>query len=186
MRILVVEPHPDDAFLSLGWHLEHLWKNDERCILTVYADAKRTKEAEAYAKAIGARSEVIGLEESKMNGGKRVTEVVELAEYLEELENQHWDKIFFPVGLQHPDHLSVAATRLPGCYRYLDTPYQTKQKLAEILLEKVEGWTVDSILFPSSRKWRHEEVFKSQSRFFYYNSKLKESLLPEIVFAPVT
>lgn len=183
MKIIVVEPHPDDAFLSLGWHLERLWKNEDRTILTVFADSKRTKEAEAYASSIGAKSVVLGLEESKMLSSRPVRRISAIEEFFNGHGNkskERYDRILFPIGLQHPDHLDVAASRVPNSARYLDTPYQTKQKLADCLLEKVDGMIVGSLLFPPKTKWRKAAIFKSQSRFFYYNEKLYESLLPEM------
>lgn len=183
MKIIVVEPHPDDAFLSLGWHLEKLWKNEDRTILTVYADSKRSKEAEAYADSIGAKSIVLGLEESKMLSSRTVRRIPEIADFFNGNGNRpkaYYHRVLFPIGLQHPDHLDVAASRIPGSARYLDTPYQTKQKLADCLLEKVDGMIVGSLLFPPKMKWRKAAIFKSQAKFFYYNEKLYESLLPEM------
>lgn len=177
-KILVVEPHPDDAFLSLGWHLEKLWAAEDRTILTVFSNEVRSREAERYAEAIGARSEVLGLEESKMLEVRDPRPLPEVARFLREEE---WDVVVFPVGIQHPDHLDVAEAAPRGSWRYLDTPYQTKQKLGEEMRLAVLGKVVRSIAWPSRLKWRRSSVFKSQAKFFHYNEGLVTSLLPEIV-----
>lgn len=179
MRILVVEPHPDDAFLSAGWHLEHLWKGYERTILTVYSNDKRKREAYHYAKSIGADSIVLGLNESRMDsiGPIEREEVLDKA-----LSNLEFDRIVFPLGLQHPDHFRVAACATPNCWRYLDTPYQTKQKLQVDLLDKVSGMQVISMCYPSARKWNSIPIFQSQSKFFHFNP-MKNLCIPEIILA---
>lgn len=177
MKILVVEPHPDDAFLSLGWHLEKLWAEHERVILTVYANEKRSKEARAYAEAIGAVSVCMGYKESNMNSGGAIRRDPTI---LREILAIGADRIIAPLGLQHPDHLRVAASRPANCLRYLDTPYLSKQKLASILRIKTEGYTINSICFPPRSKWRRSDIYKSQSKFFYFNLE-KMYNLPEIV-----
>lgn len=177
MKILVIEPHPDDAFISLGWHLEKLWAKDERTILTVYATPRRAKEAEAYAQAIGASSIVLGLSESPMGSLGPIRPERALRQALGALK---WDRILFPLGLQHPDHLRVAATRTGGAERYLDLPYAAKLKLAESLSKRAEEMRTVSICFPPKRKWRYAPIFKSQSKFFYFNP-LQDYKLPEIV-----
>ena len=186
MKILVVEPHPDDAFLSLGWHLEKVWAGDEKTILTVYADERRDKEAKAYADAVGAGHICLGLSESKMDSPTTsIKAIPELRSKLHELEAEGYDLILFPLGLQHPDHIRVAVSRPPDAARYVDTPYQTKQKLADTLLSKTKGMVIESVLYPPKRKWRHGTLFKSQSLFFHYNAGLGDSLLPEMVLSPV-
>jgi hypothetical protein len=182
MHIVVVEPHPDDAFLSVGWHLEHVWREYQRTIVTVYSDEQRTKEVKSYAMAVGASSIVIGLEESPMS---RITSIQTITLLRSCLAQLKWDEIVFPLGLQHPDHLNVAATRTEGAWRYLDTPYQTKQKLADVLAEKTEGMEVRSIVFPGARKWRHIPIWKSQAKFFHFNP-MKDLRVPEIILCSPT
>jgi len=181
MKIVVIEPHPDDAFLSLGWHLEEVWKEHEKLIITVYANEARNKEAETYARTIGAEHIGLKLVESDMNSVSTIRAVPELVKQLKEIRLTTDSLVIFPLGLQHPDHLRVAATRTAGCLRYVDTPYQTKLKLGDDLATKAEGKTLYSIRFPGKRKWRHKDIFKSQSKFFHYNEELLSSRLPEIV-----
>lgn len=179
MKILIIEPHPDDAFLSVGWHLEKVWRDYDRTILTVYADSRRGKEAEGYAKALGARSIVLGLKESRMGSSGPIRRIEPLRAMLDDLE---WDIIVFPLGLQHPDHRRVSATRPSGSLLYLDTPYQSKLKNNEYLNSRVEGRRIHSIVFPPKQKWKRSEVFKSQAKFFYFNP-FHLWKLPEVILA---
>jgi hypothetical protein len=180
MRLIVVEPHPDDAFLSVGWHLETVWAEYDCTILTVYTDRRRQAEAGRYAAAVGAESVVLNLPESKMLSRLRPSVIPELRVALAKMV---WDVIVFPLGLQHPDHLNVSMTRVPGALRYLDSPYLSKHKLATSLLEKTRGMRVESILFPPKRKWRHIPIFTSQAKFFYFN-QMEGARLPEVVLCP--
>lgn len=183
MKIVVVEPHPDDAFLSLGWHLETLWRDHERMIITVFADEKRGKEAERYAAEIGASHYCLGLPESNMNSPteKGVKPIPELKELLKNDGIVDADLFLFPLGLQHPDHIRTAVSRPANALRYLDTPYQTKQKLGNELRRKCEGMEIYSLAFPSKKKWKHAELFKTQAKFFYFNKDLLIGDLPEII-----
>ena len=182
MRIVVIEPHPDDAFLSLGWTMEKVWpefySDLHLTLVTVYANPKRGKEAQAYAEAIGASSIVLGLAETNMGVEYVQAAIPALDQALEPLNA---DMLVFPLGLQHPDHLRVRDAAPPGAYYYLDTPYQTKQKLQYDLYQRAEGKQVWSIVYPPKRKWRHYTIFKSQSLFFHYNSPEKLSNIPEII-----
>lgn len=174
--IVVIEPHPDDAFLSLGWHLAELWKEEERVIVTVYCNEKRGKEAEAYAKAIGARSVTLGLEESNLRSSGPTTPPEALAALLGDYTGA---RLLFPLGLQHPDHLRVAKAAPRGAERYVEVPYQTKQMLQKELRLKMKGKVVRSIVYPPSRKKALAKVFKSQGMFFHYNPLACR--IPEIV-----
>ncbi len=180
MRMIVVEPHPDDAYLSLGWHLENLWRDQERWIITVYSNQKRAAEGEAYAGAIGAEYINLGLEEAPMASTSPIRRIEELGQVLKELKVYETDSLLFPLGLQHPDHLRVAATRPGRVLRYLDTPYQMKLKLRDDLQRRAEGMSIYSICFPHKAKWRHIGLFKSQAKFFHFNP-LEQYRLPEIV-----
>lgn len=165
--ICVIEPHVDDCFISLGWHIENLWKDKDVTILSVHCDDKRSKEAKAYASKVGAVSACLGLEQGK--------EVV--------CKPYFWDKfdvVLFPIGLQHPDHLRVRNLAPNDAMFYLDTPYQSKQMNAQALAEAVVGRTLVSIAYPHKRKWRHKEIFKSQSKFFHFNP-MQDYKIPEII-----
>ena len=178
MKIVVVESHPDDAFLSLGWHIEKIWGDSKITIITVYANPKRGREAKDYAHAVGASSVVLELAETKMQGEYVQVAIPALDQALEHLNA---DMLVFPLGLQHPDHLRVRDAAPPGAYYYLDVPYQCKQKLQSDLLKKTQGKSILSVVYPPKRKWRHYTIFKSQSLFFYYNPPEKLANTPEII-----
>lgn len=167
MKLAIIEPHPDDAFLSVGWHIEKIWKPlYEITIVTVFCDEKRAKEAQAYASKLGVACVTLGLPESEMNGISKPTVIKPLKELL---TTSGFDRTVFPIGLQHPDHISVASSRFSNSWRYVDTPYQCKQKIQDELRRKVEGRSIVSIAYPPKTKWRHIPIFKSQSKFFYFN-----------------
>lgn len=181
MRVIVIEPHVDDAFLSVGWHLETIWKQEEKIIITVFGDTKRDKEAVAYADAVGASSMQLSLQETPMGAPFQKRKIPEIQQVLTTIKADDLvDVILFPVGLQHPDHINVAISRSPNCLRYVDTPYQTKLKLAEELRTKTKGMALESMCFPPKRKWRHIPLFKSQSMFFHYNPMVEQEC-PEII-----
>lgn len=180
MHYIVVEPHVDDAFLSLGWHLEKLWDGHEKTIITVYSDPKRDKEAHEYAQSVGATSISLGLQESAMDSKDPIKMIPDLRVMLDKYKTPEC-QILFPIGLQHPDHLRVAVSGSGyATARYLDTPYLTKLKLASSLQEKCEGCEIVSIAFPSKTKWRKKSIFKSQAKFFHFNP-LEDFAPPELI-----
>lgn len=181
--ILVVEAHADDAFLSLGWHIEKLWRDRNVTILTVYCDAKRAKEAAEYASVVGCKSICLNLEPEHHLKDKDapVKPVKELQKWLDNYATKY-SLVIFPLGLQHPEHKNCAEcySDLLHKYAYLDTPYQSKPMNAEELQEKARNLPIESIVFPSKLKWRRKEIFKSQSKFFHFNN-LEDTKLPEII-----
>lgn len=185
MHIVVVEPHCDDAFLSVGWHLQHVWKEEQRTIVTVFSEPKRSSEAKAYADHIGAASIALGLTETPMAENSRRRIIPELRDCLRALQA---DWLVFPLGLQHPDHVNVALT-CPEYNRdtqplfYVDTPYQTKQKLAEEIKDKTHGMVLWSMYYPGAMKWKLIPIFKSQAKFFHFNP-MTNLRIPEIVLCP--
>jgi len=182
VKIVVVEPHCDDAFLSLGGHLETLWKDLDRTIITVFGDAKRDQEARNYAEAIGAKSITLGLTESRMLSELRESlPIPELQETIRGLRLLPRDVLAFPLGLQHPDHYRVRDAATSRAVFYTDTPYWSKQKLGEEVRDRLKGTVIESVLFPHARKWRHIPIFQSQAKFFHFNDGLKTSRIPEIV-----
>lgn len=179
----IIEPHADDAFLSLGGHIEQWVKaGEEVIIVTVYsktANGKRGREAEAYAAAIGARWEGLGLVES----GSSKTETPEEAPVLKALQ---WfangarfldgvdAEVFTPLAIRHTEHKLVTrcvcmAFRSFRISRYLDQPYATIGSNSPEVTVALEGLTIQSFLKPHSRKYRHIPLFKTQSKFFYFN-----------------
>jgi len=185
--ILIVEPHPDDAFLCLHSTIG-AWKEEgyEVSLLTVFANAARTKEAAAYAESISVDFSCLGGEEASMTGESKPRLVGSLLRRLKEVgDNYGW--IACPLGLQHPDHVSVRRTvdrySEERAWYYLDSPYQTKQKNNEELNEAISGMRIRSLRYPGKRKWYSKEIFKSQSRFFHYNP-FQDWKLAELVVSP--
>lgn len=183
MHIVVVEPHPDDAFLSLGWHLEKIWQGEERTILTVFSNGRRAAEASQYASAIGAGHLCLGLPETPLDNLGAPYERRPVPGLAKAVFGLKPDLLAIPLGLQHPDHKNVRAAldlrKQPMAY-YFDTPYMGKKKLADELLSKARGMRILSIVYPSARKWKHIKVFKSQGSFFYFE-RPDQKTFPEIL-----
>jgi len=179
MKIAVVEPHADDAFLSLGAHMEDwIKKGKEVTIITVYHDIKRGNEAEAYARAIGAEWRGVGLPEH----GGGLAEAFEVPTPGLGWVLREFSRVYAPLGLQHPEHRAVARA-LPGAYVYLEIPYAYKLKnRAEVdELTSFPEYGLYSILTAHGRKARHTGIFKSQSKFFFYNDPKELVRHPEII-----
>lgn len=173
MNIVVVEPHSDDAFLSLGAHIERWVKRGDAVnILTVCSGTrKRAEDAQAYAKAVGASWQGLGFEDTKLD---------------HPLIDMVWRKdsiIIGPLGIQNEDHLAVVKGLPPRALRYIDQPYATIQKNSEEVTRRVAGLQCVSYLKPGIRKWRHIPLFKDQAKFFHYNppEKLREGV--EMIFS---
>lgn len=177
--IWVIEPHVDDAFLSLHAHIQNWVASGETVgIYTVFSNARRQMEGEQYASKVKAQYASLGCEEG-MNGLEGATKVIPLSKWDTPFRKR--DQLVFPIGLQHPDHKTIGDMAPKGCWRYLDVPYVAKQKLGEYVNRSIEGMTIVSIRFASKRKWRHIEIFKSQAKFYYYNPPETMSKIPEIV-----
>ena len=193
MKILVIEPHPDDAFLCLDDHFINVWAEHDVTILTVYANERRTREAWSYAEAVGATHGCLCLPECNMNGEGSINPTKAFEMWYESVHGhklwgaKDYDRVIGPLGLQHPDHHSVRDLLLhigtmvdSRTFHYVDTPYQIKQKNQEELAAAIEGKSIESMRYPGKRKWKRKEIFKSQSRFFYYND-FESMRLAEIV-----
>lgn len=179
--ILIVEPHCDDAYLSLGWHIERVWKDWDRIILTVYSTEKRSREARTYANRVGATPITMDLPETKMMAKVSKEYLSEtIPELIDTVGQIGADLIVYPLGLQHPDHIRVANSRPSNCLRYVDMPYASKMKLGEEVYNRSVGMTVESIYFPPKTKYRHSSIFATQAKFFHFNP-IQDWKLPEIV-----
>ena len=179
--IAVIEPHADDAFLSLGAHIEEWVKTGEDVqIITVYsATPKRDKDAASYAKAVGAMW--LGLELTEAGGGLNCTPA-EIRHDFFDFMRKGYDRIILPLAFAHPEHKAVRNNftaryaRVPfhaALEFYLDSPYQIAQKNNALVTRALLGMTVVSYKKPSIRKWKHMPLFKTQQLFFHYNPKEK-------------
>jgi hypothetical protein len=177
--IWVIEPHVDDAFLSLHEHMIRWIKSgDAVTILAVYSNPRRDKEGEVYAKSIGASFRSLTIQEQS-HLGQPAMPIPPFKDW--QVSTSASSQIIFPLGLQHPDHVQVRSQAPVGSWFYFDTPYQSKQKLAEELLVMVEGQRLVSIRYPGKLKWRHIATFKSQAKFFHFNPVERLWHLPEIL-----
>ena len=184
--ITVVEPHPDDAFISLGATIER-WISEHRevRIVTVYASPERAAESAAYAREVGARHVSLGLtpQGAGLNGG---WEAVPLpSAVLDTVRTDPPGTWVFPVGIQHPEHRAVAdlgwATEEGRRgWGYVDLPYALKVGQAEETRRLLASRTVVSWERPHAHKWRSVRTFKSQSLFFHRNLDLLRHA-PEVV-----
>lgn len=165
--VLVVEPHSDDAFLSLGGHIERWRDAGARVgILTVYAaDRRRANEAVVYADEVGA--EWWGLTNVEGRYGTRSGVDVAPAPTIETPDG--FDVEVWPLGIRHPEHRAVAALAPTSARRYLDQPYEVTQANGDEVARKIIGRSIESWVRPGARKYRHTAIFKSQSLFFRNN-----------------
>jgi hypothetical protein len=173
--IVVVEPHADDAFLSLHGHMLR-WRKAgvEVRIVTVYGDDRRMDEAAAYAASIGATHCPIGVPEGGMGNGVRWE-----AEPLPDLRLRG-DVLIFPLGVQHPEHRTTAAAAPAGAYRYVEQPYALTTANAEEVAAKAFGRPVLSWLRPNGSKYARARLFRTQAMFFHRNLDRLRSA-PEVV-----
>jgi len=172
-RITIIEPHADDAFLSLGGHIA-LWVKQKANvkIVTVYSGTrKRAADAETYAKAVGAAWEGLGYVEAGDGAGTGAG-VGEFPFPLPYIVSRD-EVVITPLGLQHPEHKAVRAAMSETNLHYLDQPYAAAIKNAAEVQSRLVDTKIVSYLKPSAHKYRHIPIFKDQSKFFFYNPKEK-------------
>ncbi len=164
-RIIVVEPHADDAFLSVGAHIAE-WQQagSDVWIWTVFSGTrKRARDAESYAKAMKVKWWGSGCVEGQPVEGPHVTDALLSPEA----------QFIVPLGITHPEHLSVrkyVEENAPGpIFYYLDQPYAITQKNGPLITTLLEGMRVVSYRKPGIRKYRHIPLFKDQAKFYHYN-----------------
>lgn len=176
--IYVVEPHADDAYLSLGGAIVDLVKAGRHVIIvTVFSGTrKRAADAERYAAAVGAGYLGLGLVEAHYSITVEI-ETPGLDVVRADLPRD--GTMIFPLGIRHPEHRAVARLAEPGDYAYLDTPYQLRRRNAAEVASLLDGRTIVHYARPDwRRKYRHHALFKDQSMFFYRCPP--ESLAPAV------
>ena len=173
---MVVEPHSDDAWLSLGQHLLD-WQagGEETAIVTVYGTARRMEESRTYANYVGAKHLALAIPE----GG-----FAELPSGILEQAIGEADMIIGPLGIKHPEHLAVAAAMPAEALHYVDLPYALKQANAEATSHRIHQLRVVSWKPRSAKANAASSIFKSQSKFWHYN---REDLIGavEVIVAPL-
>lgn len=162
LPLVVVEPHADDAFLSLGAHIQR-WVREKRdvTILTVFSGTrKRGLDAQAYAKAVRVHWLGCGLVEgeplpSDLVPGKYVPSHAQL---------------ILPAGITHPEHIAVRDLWAGySDWRYLDQPYAITQSNGSEVTRLLRPSRVESYLKPGVRKFKFIPLFKDQAKFFHFN-----------------
>ncbi len=191
--IVVVEPHADDAFLSVGGLLERWIAAGIPCtIVTVYSGTrKRAVDARAYADAIGAKWYGMGeVEFGSMKPGDPAGEIKHgVPTPIFEAAT-----VLLPLGIGgHPEHHAVrdlfhdalVAPALGGedvtrwgapVLYYVDQPYATKLKNQDELTDKLTDRKIFAIMRPGARKYRHVKLFKDQA-YFFFNENGKDDTL---------
>lgn len=188
--IIVIEPHADDAFLSLGGHIENWQKEGEDVtIVTVFSGTrKRGRDAEAYASAVGAAWYGLGAVEPDAGGiAGAATEALKagLPVVLRDLYAGKRLSIMGPLGIKHPEHqevhevLSKVKLGNKGSVNYyLDQPYAATQANGPEVNRLLTGRRVLSFLRPGIRKYKHIPLFRDQQKFFHFNPA--DKLAPNI------
>lgn len=166
--IVVVEPHADDAWLSLGAHIAE-WVADGQTvrIVTVYGDPIRNAEAAAYAEWVGA--EHLALARPEAGAGLAVGWSTELPPSTLSAAVSGAQRVIGPLGLQHPEHRAVAAILPPAAERYVELPYYRKQGNAPELRSLSAGRPVASMLPRPARANSPSSIFRSQAMFWRFN-----------------
>jgi hypothetical protein len=169
--VLVVEPHADDAFLSVGQHIENWVKQGIRVVIvTVFsATRKRAEDAAAYAKAVGAEWNGLGFVEGEPLPNNAVG--ASFPDLFPGTDTGKDWQVILPLGITHPEHIAVRGW-LEDCFNaqfYVDQPYAIIQKNNDLITNLLVGREVVSYCKPGIRKYRHIPLFKDQAKFYHYN-----------------
>lgn len=193
--IAVVEPHADDAYLSLHQHMVDWIKEGKIVvILTVFSGTrKRANDAKAYAESIGAQWAGFGLVEDKDDvESPDVPKFDPLPGMLGMLYDHRDVLVIGPTGIQHPEHQAVRRwiywsyrnKMLGGVeHTYVEIPYYTKLKNQDEVNNKIEQSCIASIKKPRHYKAdeKYWKCFKDQSKFFHFNPADGFKDIPELV-----
>jgi hypothetical protein len=175
---VVIEPHADDAFLSLGGHIKNWVKaGEEVTIVTVYSGTrKRAADAEAYARSV--RAGWVGL------GYVEAGSTASAAPLGDGLRLPKADRYYSPLGIKHHEHYLVtdfARMEAKNLLYYLDQPYALTQSNGEEVNFKMRGRFIQSYLRPHASKWNAIPLFKDQAKFFHFNPAEKLKACEEMV-----
>jgi len=190
---VVLEPHADDAFLSVGSHIERWVKAGDRVHIVTFFPVERTslRDAENYAVSVGATWTGWTLP----GAGEKIPKRPEHAptwwwgrepdtqftmeNWLGLNDGWGWEvQLILPLGGapvdQNPhtrDHEDVRKRfEHEGVWYYVDQPYAIIKKHSERFTEKLKDMRTVSYLKPGANKWkRGVPIFKSQAKFFHFN-----------------
>jgi len=188
VKRIVVQPHTDDAYLSLHSHMVRWLKEGDEVQIVTYWSGKRGFEATDYAKMLGATHQFVFTDEHHPDyveapageGPPLHMKGHKIGDLNTITPGTEW---YVPVGIQHQEHRTIAKLfRDSNVYSYLDTPYYAKTTRHREVNGLVAGMVMESFEAPSGRKYQDKwwKLFKTQSMFFHYNlEKIKG--LPEII-----
>jgi hypothetical protein len=183
VRIYVIEPHCDDAFLSLGWSIR-TWVQEGRHVevVTVFsADERRARESQSWAQSIGAGWSGLGYE-GYVGEWRPEFPVVPLARPLLPPIMREADTCrIWPIGLENPEHLAVAEMAADADFRYVDTPYQLHPYHQREVRQALIGRTIAWWQYTPTAKWKARSFFESQAVLFEQFPPSTLQGLPEIV-----
>jgi hypothetical protein len=184
--IVIVEPHPDDAYLSLGASIR-TWTGDGRRVhvVTVYsADARRAEEARAWAAAAGASWSGLGHRWAEVSGLTTPEAVPALPRPLLTPDLLADDRVrIWPLGIGHPEHAEVASHAEAEDLRYIDTPYQLDPSHQRALGRALVGRSVAWWMAAPSAKWPDRVHFPSQEALFDLITRERLGAVAEVVVA---
>ena len=189
--ITIIEPHGDDAFLSLHQHMTNWIKDGKRVIIVTVLSGtrKRARDSLAYAESIGATWIGLGYDElvdwrSLIKDAKFQPETGGL---LSEYINPSDVDVIVPIAIQHEDHITVREwveqTYPHPIKYYLDIPYYLKSKNEDEVQIKIQDMKTLSIIKPKFTKGleKYWKCFKDQSKFFWMNPPEGYMNIPEII-----
>jgi hypothetical protein len=179
---MIVEPHADDAYLSLHHHIKRWVKTDIVVIVTVFGGTRKRKEdAIRYADSVGAIAEVLPNVEGGPIADVNRQNLVPVN--FDEEQEVEW---YFPLGIQHPEHKEV---RLIGDdfaspNFYAEIPYYGKKINEEDFINQQTGLSLISCTTGTALKGdeKYWKCFKDQSKFFFYNPPAGWMKTPELIF----
>jgi hypothetical protein len=182
--IFVIEPHGDDAFLSLGWSIHEWVREGQRVdVVTVFTSERtRVSETQRWAESIGANWQGLGHEQRDTYGSEGTKEVVDLpAPLLPEPMMSASACRIWPLAFENPDHAAVAACAPEGDLRYIDTPYQLALDHQPKLREALIGRTIEWWLLPPQAKWDGVRFFESQAHGLRWFPPKLLAAVPEVI-----
>lgn len=194
--VVVVEPHADDAYLSVHQHMVDWIKEGRKVIIaTVFSGTrKRAKDAQAYAEAIGAEWNGWGFAEGGENSPLDAHQFDGLPGTLGMLYGVRDCSWVLPLGIQHSEHKAVRKWVETGLYNfevnccerwtyYVEIPYYTKLKNQEEVNQLMLNREFVSLKKPKHYKAdeKYWKCFKDQSKFFHFNPAEGTKDIPEII-----
>ena len=125
-RHYVVEPHVDDAYLSLHQHItDWIRWGEEVTIASIFSGTRdRAQEAIAYATAVGARWVGYGFDE-RISKSAPFRQPFHFRSPAGRGREEHL--VYTPAGIEHPVHLEVHKW-ISADFHYLDIPYAYKDR----------------------------------------------------------